>query len=34
MGNVFVENALVFFLVKMRKRLVAALGPRLGEYTT
>src|SRR5262249_24613998 len=31
-GNVLVENALVLFLVKMWKRLVAALGPRLGEH--
>jgi hypothetical protein len=29
---VLVENALVLFLVKMWKRLVAALGPRLGEH--
>ena len=32
MGNVLVENALVLFLVKMWKRLVAARGPRLGEH--
>src|SRR5215813_6433350 len=32
LGNVLVENALVLFLVKMWKRLVAALGPRLGEH--